>query len=460
MPSETRSLRRKLLTWLLLPLLILFFLRAGYNYYYGNRLSDRVYDRLLLTLANSLAQQIVYDSPNARPVLPPATPRILLADEYDSIYFAVRNEQGQIVLGEQRMPPAPVDFAAQERSFSDGRIYDRNVRVANLRINMDDRVYTLQVAETRTKRSMLSQEFQTGVILPQMLIIVLATIIVWVGIGKSLAPLKRLQAAVSQRSHRDLSPLSGQDVPAEVQPLVHAINELMARLSETLDVQNRFIADAAHQLRTPLAGLKAQIELAQRQRDPAALNDFLPALRTSAERMSRLVGQLLALARNGPEAEPNVPKDRIDLGVLTRDIARAWVPRALDQHIDLGFEAPPVPVFLLGDAARLKDLLDNLLDNAVRYGGPGGQITVAVYAEDDRACLTVTDTGPGIPPEQRERVFERFYSLLGQGVEGSGLGLAIVQEIARMHNGVVAIETGPHGIGARVKVVFEPASKA
>jgi two-component system sensor histidine kinase TctE len=300
----------------------------------------------------------------------------------------------------------------------------------------------------------LSREFQTGVILPQMLIIVLATLIVWFGIGKSLEPLKRLQKAVSQRSHLDLSPVSGDGMPAEVQPLIHAINDLMARLSTVLDMQNRFIADAAHQLRTPLAGLKAQIDLALRQNDPETALHTLRNLHVSTERMTRLVNQLLALARNEPMAEGALHWTRLDLVQLASQITTEWVPRALARHIDLGFDAPPISVFMQGDSARLKDLLDNLIDNAVRYTQPGGQITVTVSSRQGHAQLSVTDNGPGIPPEQRERVFERFYSVLGHGAEGSGLGLAIVAEIARTHAAEVHIDSGPDGIGTRVSVKF------
>ena len=454
MAADVRSLRRKLLTWLLLPLLILFFLRAIYNYYYGDRLSDHVYDRILLTLANSLAQQIVHDPVSGRVTVPRAATEILLSDERDALYFAIRDEDGRIVDGERRMPAVPPDDESERQPFSSGRIYDRNVRVVNLRTVVADRPFTLQVAETQTKRSQLSHEFQTGVILPQMLIIVLATFIVWFGIGKSLGPLKRLQTAVSQRSHRDLSPLSGDDIPAEVQPLVEAINQLLARLAVALDAQNRFIADAAHQLRTPLAGLKAQIELAQRQNDPTEVRQCLHNLRSSADRMGRLVGQLLALARNGPDVEPTVRKDRVDLGALAGEITMEWVPRAIEKHIDLGFDGPGAAVVMAGDPARLKDLLDNLIDNAVRYTQIGGQITVGVDNAQGRPCLIVTDNGPGIPADQRERVFERFYSLLGRGTEGSGLGLAIVQEIARMHGGLATITDGAGNTGTRVTVVF------
>lgn len=453
MPANAQTLRRKLLSWLLLPLLFLFSLRAGYNYYYGNALANRVYDRMLITLANSLSQQLAYDDARQKLILSQAAFQILLSDEYDVIYFAIRDMQGHILAGEKQMPSAPEPVDGDKPSFSSGRILDREVRIINLRDRLENQTYLIQVAETTRKRSMLSREFQTGVILPQMLIIVLATFIVWFGIGKSLAPLQRLQKAVSARSHLDLSPVSGAQMPSEVQPLIYAINDLMARLSEVLAAQNRFIADAAHQLRTPLAGLKTQIELALRQNDPYITLQAMQNLQASTDRMTRLVSQLLALARNEPMADHVIRKDSLDLCALASNIAMEWVPRALEKHIDLGFESPSAPVMLQGDAARLKDLLDNLIDNAVRYTPPHGQITVGVFS-NGRPHLSITDNGPGIPPQQRERVFERFYSVLGHGAEGSGLGLAIVQEIARMHGGEVRIQSGPAGIGTHVSVVF------
>jgi two-component system, OmpR family, sensor histidine kinase TctE len=453
MPSESHTLRRKLLTWLLLPLLILFFLRAGYNYYYGNALSNRVYDRMLLTVAKSLIEQIAYDDSTHRILLSQAAYQILLTDEYDSLYFAIRNAQGRIVSGEKRMPLMPENLAGEKQPFFNGRIYDRDVRIVNLKLTLGHASYLIQVAETLAKRSMLSQEFQVGVILPQMLIIILATFVVWFGIGKSLAPLKRLQRAISERSHLDLSPVHEEGNFAEVRPLIHAINDLMARLSEVLDTQKRFVADAAHQLRTPLAGLKTQIELALRQNDPAMTAKVIQNLPASTDRMTRLVNQLLALARNEPRAESVIKMNTFDLGLLVLNVTMEWVPRALLKDIDLGFDAPHEKATIHGDAARIKDLIDNLIDNAVRYTPCHGQITVSVL-NDSRPQLVVTDNGPGIPVEQRERVFERFYSVLGNGADGSGLGLAIVREIARIHNAETRIDTAPNGTGTRVSVVF------
>lgn len=453
MPTKPHTLRRKLLTWLLLPLLILFFLRAGYTYYYANELTTRVYDRMLFTLTVSLSQQIIYDSSNQHIALPQPTVELLMSDEIDLLYFSIRDEQGNIIDGDRRMPTMPNSDDKKGNFFFNSRIDGHDIRVAHLELTIGHRPYLLQVAETLTKRSLLSREFKSGVLLPQVLNIFVVTLIVWFGIGKSLAPLQRLQKAVSERSHRDLSPLQENDTTAEVQPLVRSINDLMARLSEVLDAQNRFIADAAHQLRTPLAGLKTQIELALRQNNAAVSAQTMPKLLVSADRMTRLVNQLLALARNEPKAESAIQMIPIDLGVLASTITMEWVPLALEKDIDLGFEAPHSQVLIQGDTARIKDLIDNLIDNAVRYTDSHGQITVSV-SNDSGPQLTVIDNGPGIPSEHRERVFERFYSVLGNAANGSGLGLAIVREIARMHGATTHIDSATNGTGTRVSVVF------
>jgi len=452
-PAETHTLRRRLLTWLLLPLLILFLLRGVYTYYYANKLANRVYDRMLFTLTSSLSQQIIYNASSHRIALPRNAAEHLISDEFDTLYYAIRDAQGNVNDGERRMPMLPPDATLNGQHFFDNRINGHAVRIAWLPLTLEHRTYILEVAETLTKRTLLSQEFQIGTLLPQAIIILLATVIVWFGIGKSLAPLKRLQKAVSERSQFDLSALRVQDITAEVQPLIQSINDLMARLSESREAQNRFIADAAHQLRTPLAGLKTQIELVRRQNDQAMTSQAIQYLLASTDRMTRLVNQLLALSRNEPGAQGGIRMYPLDLGLLASEVTMKWVPRALEKDIDLGFEAPPSQVVIQGDASRLEDLLDNLIDNAVRYTPRHGQVTVSIL-DGNRPRLLVTDNGPGIPYEQRERVFERFYSILGDGVEGSGLGLAIVREIARMHGAETRIDSAPNGTGTRFTVVF------
>jgi two-component system sensor histidine kinase TctE len=296
-------------------------------------------------------------------------------------------------------------------------------------------------------------------VLPQLVLIILATIIVYFAIERGLLPLKRLQRAVSDRSHLDLSPIEVEQAPREVRPLVEEVNHLMARLGKTLDFQNRFIADAAHQLKTPVAGIKAQIELALREHDHAALQRAVAQLYVGADRLSRLVGQLLSLARNEPGAFSAMQFQPLDLNALALEATMDWVPEAIKRNVDLGFEGAPCAVMIDGDANRLRELINNLIDNAVRYSQDGGHATVKV-AHAGQAQLSVSDDGPRIPVEERQRIFERFHRLLGTPTDGSGLGLAIVSEIASLHNARITLEEDADGVGNTFTVFFpQPKSR-
>jgi two-component system sensor histidine kinase TctE len=262
---------------------------------------------------------------------------------------------------------------------------------------------------------------------------------------------------VAARSHRDRSPLSAEGVPGEVSPLLEAMNDLLARLDRALTLQGRFIADAAHQLKTPIAALRAQYEVALREPDAARMREALRQLEPGLDRLSRLVQQLLSLARNEPEGAPVLRLAPLDLNALALEAATAWVPEALKKAIDLGFEGTAQAVPIRGDGARLRELLDNLLDNAVRYSRAGGRVTVRVQAAPVPA-VHVNDDGPSIPAAERSRVFERFHRLLGSGQEGSGLGLAIAQEIARLHGGEIGLREDADGVGNTFSVSFPKAA--
>jgi two-component system sensor histidine kinase TctE len=296
------------------------------------------------------------------------------------------------------------------------------------------------------------------------LLILFATAAVYYGIRRGLVPLRRLQDAVSDRSHLDLSPIEMRDVPGEVRPLVDAVNDLMLRLGKTLNFQNRFIADAAHQLKTPVAGIKAQVELALRENDLPRLQRSVAQLYVSADRLSRLVGQLLSLARNEPGAAEAMELQTLDLNALALEITMEWVPEAIKRNIDLGFEgaeaaepleAAEVTTSVDGDPRRLRELINNLVDNAVRYSQDGGRVTVKV-AGGAEPQLSISDDGPRIPIEERERIFERFHRLLGTHTDGSGLGLAIVSEIAALHKARITLEEDRDGIGNTFTVLFPP----
>ncbi|HEY3555081.1 MAG TPA: ATP-binding protein, partial [Casimicrobiaceae bacterium] len=236
-----------------------------------------------------------------------------------------------------------------------------------------------------------------------------------------------------------------------------SINDLMTRLHEILSFQARFIADAAHQLRTPVAGLKAHVEVALREEDPTQARASIAHLYTAVERMSRLVAQLLSLARNEPTTVRQVTLAPLDLAKLAFDVTMDWVPEAYRRTIDLGFDGAAPHVTVDGDAPRLTELVNNLLDNAIRYSREGGRVTV--HVADDPPRLSVSDDGPLIPVEERERIFERFHRLLGSHAGGSGLGLAIVQEIAKLHGASISLGEDSDGLGNRFTVTF-PAVRA
>jgi two-component system sensor histidine kinase TctE len=250
-----------------------------------------------------------------------------------------------------------------------------------------------------------------------------------------------------------MSPIHAHDVPGEVHPLVVAVNDLMGRLGGVLEFQARFIADTAHQLRTPVAGLKAHVEVALREKTLAETRTALAHLYTSAERLARLVGQLLSLARNEPHSARTENFTALDFNKLTFDATTEWVTHAYRKKIDLGFEGADREVMVRGDATRLTELINNLVDNAIRYTPPGGRVTVHVRAEPNPQ-LVVSDDGPRIPVEERERVFERFHRLLGTHAEGSGLGLAIVRDIASLHEASIELKDDVDGVGNTFIVTF------
>ena len=236
------------------------------------------------------------------------------------------------------------------------------------------------------------------------------------------------------------------------------MNGLLGRLSAVLAAQQRFIADAAHQLRTPLAGIKTQTELALRTSKSPEIALTLHQLHTATEKTTRLVNQLLSLARAEPGEKREHATEPLDLATLARSTTTEWVPRAIERDIDLGFDGPEDAAVIEGNAFLLSEMLNNILDNALRYTQRGGHVTVRVAPDAHVVRLVVEDTGRGIPHAERERVFERFYSVLGSGSQGAGLGLAIVREIAQSHGAQVKLDSGPNGIGTSVQIAFPRAA--
>jgi two-component system sensor histidine kinase TctE len=283
---------------------------------------------------------------------------------------------------------------------------------------------------------------------------------VWFGLSRGLAPLADLQARIRSRQPDDLSPIDARGAPEEIAPLVSSFNEMLARLSQNLAMQQRFLADAAHQMKTPLAGLRTQAELALRETDAQDLKRTLRHIAASTERATHLINQLLALARAEYQASDPSGFQVVDLVPLARELVRDFVPEAIARGVDLGFEGDDVPVRTVAAPMLARELLKNVVDNALRFTPRGGAVTVRVLRRGDSAFLEFEDTGSGIPENERQRVFDRFYRILGTNVDGSGLGLAIVREIAEQHGALVRIghnpsATDPLRPGTLISVEFE-----
>lgn len=455
---KTRTLRRQLLAWLFWPLLLLWMTSSVFDYDIANRFVNLAYDSALLETAFDIGRQVKVQNDRIYVDLPDVVVQMLQTRDSGRVYYLVSGPRDEYITGQPDLPPPP-DPSSESVNYYDGNYQGRAVRIVTLHLPVDtgnnERIVRVQVAENRSARAEFANQILARMVLPQALLIVIAGAMLWYAVGRGLAPLGTLRQEIESRSHLDLSAVPEEDAPQEVRPLIHAINELLERLSLALAAQQRFIADAAHQLRTPIAGLKTQTELALRQTPPGDAQATLRQLRTATERTTRLVNQLLSLAR----AEPPVGRvmravERIDLAQLARDATAEWVPRALERGIDLGFDDPSSFASVEGDPLLLREMLNNLLDNAVRYTPPGGQVTVRVRCESEHVVLAVEDNGPGIPDSERSRVFQRFYRVLGTGGEGCGLGLAIVHEIAQSHGAEVVLGSGNGGLGTIVVVTF------
>jgi two-component system sensor histidine kinase TctE len=310
------------------------------------------------------------------------------------------------------------------------------------------------IAETVVKRTTLARDIVLAMLAPQVALVGITTLLAWLGVSRGLKPLTDLASQIEARDQNNLTPVPQTGLPREARVLAARINALLARLGSAITAQKRFVADAAHQLRTPLAAVMLHTERAQRAPDTGAGREALDALHRSVERAARVCQQLLSLARADPEAIAAVEFKPVDLVALARRVGEEWIPRALKRDIDFGLIVPDKPVQVTGDDRLLSEALSNLIDNALRYGKPSGRVSVIVE-EGAHPKLAVQDDGPGIPEEERVRIFERFYRLEGASGDGCGLGLAIVDEIARLHRSTVEVSSGSDGHGSRFTVVFE-----
>lgn len=458
---EQRSLFGEILDWMLTPLLLLWPVSLALTWLVAQGLANKPFDRALEYNAQALAQLVVVQRGKVQFNLPQSASEILRADESDTIFFQVRGVKGEYLAGERDLPlPPEADEAPPSGTvlLRDEEYKGIDLRVAYIWVRMPlpgDALALVQVAETREKRSVLATEIIKGVMLPQFVILPLAALLVWLALARGIKPLHRLEERIRARKPEDLSPINHKDVPLEVVPLVDSVNGLLERLDDSIATQKRFLADAAHQLKTPLAGLRMQADLAQREGTSTdELKRSLQQIGRSSMRATHTVNQLLALAR----AESAVPAMKpCNLVRIATDVVLDCLPRALDKHIDLGYEgaeAATPGVWLSGNATLLTELVRNLVDNAINYTPSSseapGVVTVRVQADHFGRVLLlqVEDSGPGVPQAERELIFQPFYRALGSEADGSGLGLPIVMEIARQHGAQVLLEDARPGQGA------------
>ncbi len=459
--SRSDSLHQLLARWLLGPLAGLIVISAIPTYFIAINAADDAYDRALLDPAIAIASHIRLIDNKIEIDLPPVALDALRIDSVDRMYFQVLGPGNARIGGNASIPLPPLSSPAtssSNTSYYYADIEGSRVRIAALGVQHERGAVLVQVAETLIKREQLVREMLLSTLVPELSIAVAAILLFWYGIRRGLEPLERLRKEIAMRSPADLRPLVEVDKPHEIRPLVAALNQLLHRLNTAIDSQTRFIANAAHQLRTPLAGLKTHAELARREPDPAETRALLEMIVAETERTSRLVNQLLTLARAEPRVGGEYVQDPVNLHEVANRAVQDWVPRAIARNIDLGFELEDA--WTAGNALLLRELLANLIDNALAYTQPGGTVTVRTRVAEDKALLEVEDNGPGIPIQDRERVFERFFRVAGASGQGSGLGLSIVAEIAARHDAAVEIVTPVERRGTCVRVAFRPLARA
>ena len=479
---EQRSLFGEILDWMLTPLLLLWPVSLALTWLVAQGLANKPFDRALVYNVQALAQ-LVKLSPDQQRIqfnLPQPASELLRADDADLVYFQVTGPQDELLGGDRDLPKPQEDekLGSFEVKIRDDEMRGLEVRVAYTWVQLTSEKspsrtgpVLVQVAETREKRSVLATEIIKGVMLPQFAILPLAVLLVWLALVRGIKPLSELEERIRARKSDDLSPLDEKAVPLEVAPLVSSVNDLLGRLKDSIGTQKRFLADAAHQLKTPLAGLRMQADLAQRKdAGEEELKQSLKQIGRASVQATHTVNQLLSLAR--AEGGGAIDFQSCDMEVLISEVLNDSLPHAMEKGLDLGYDGVNTAakrrfLKLQGNPTLLKEMIRNLVDNAIHYTPSTperlGIITVRLLVDpySQAIAVQVEDNGPGIAAAERERVFEAFYRALGSNVDGSGLGLPIVREIAQRHGASVTVDVAHPGQtppGACFTIRFAPES--
>jgi two-component system sensor histidine kinase TctE len=440
------SISRQLVFWLAVPLMLLA-LCSVLIHYFNDVAPDVIStDLRLKESAAALAARVrVRDGKLSADV----------ADLGIAERFAVRDGAQHLLAGDAKLP-VPSAAGAANPEFVSLRIDRRRVRTMTSRIETPQGPVTITVADGLKYNGPAQRFGFMSTLLWDFVQLDLTLVLVWVGIRLGLRPLGRLRDEIAARSPHDLRPIHEASVPREMAPLAATLNRLLSMLGKSVQSQQQFIANTAHQLRTPITGMLAQLDLLAADPAAAPVLGRVTLLQEGARQLAHSANQLLTLARANPALNATAKQQPVELSAIASEVTAKFVDRALAANLDLGADLQPASV--LADPSLLDDLLGNLVDNALKYTPAGGRVTVRAGRHDGRPYLAVEDNGPGIPENERQLVRKRFYRVQNSPGHGSGLGLAIVEEIARLCNAVVHIESGAEGVGTRVSVLFPEAT--
>jgi two-component system, OmpR family, sensor histidine kinase TctE len=436
-PFERMTIRKRLLLLLLPALAALLGLWAWSAYRSVLRFADIAYDRALYDTARTLATQVKAQNGKAILDLSEDEREMLEVDPQDDVYFEVFSAEGARLGGTANLPAPAASSAPGDFGYLyDGEFLNQSLRLVQYVPSATEPFqFVVRIGETRRKRNRLATEATLAMVPMQIVFLGTSVLLVWLGVGWGLRPLETLRAAIARRDYADLEPLSLRGLPIELRGQAKAINDLMARLRVVLDTERRFLADATHQLRTPLTVLRTQTELALRANDFESLKPRVRQMAGVCERLTRLANQLLNLSRAEAGLAGVGENGRLDLTHVLEEVLARHEPAAHAKQQTLELFGDGTPLWLRGNLLMLEEMVANLVDNAIRYSPPNTRVAVEARDTGGEVRLTVRDDGPGLSDFERQRVMDRFYRGAGVTEPGSGLGLAIVREIVRAHDG-------------------------
>ena len=452
------STKKLIFQWILIPMVVIILIDSSFLFYQGDKLRQETFDKDLADTAKTLA--VIFKKSSAKEIrdIDRNTISLLLSEPHDEMFYSIRDNKGQFIFGNPKVVYQEADLEdLADKDFLNvffDEIGGKSVRVVSIpiehTIQNKTATFHIQVAETRNQRKEIQRQIIFWIVIPQLILLISAMILVRFAVTKGLSPILFLNEKISSLSYKNLTPIDLQGVPKEVDRLVGSLNKLMQELNLSVQSQNRFVSDAAHQLRTPLAGILAQIELALDTKNAAEIQKRLENINESSKRLIHIINQLLSLSKSQSDALHHAELQPLDLVSFTKKVTSIMLPAADLKHIDLGYEGSEAAIYIMADEARLYDLIHNLIDNAIKYSEPGGIVSVSSSIVGEEVVVAITDHGIGISKQHQDRIFERFYRVdkaRSRATGGTGLGLSIVRHIVLEHGGTIEV-VSEEGVGS------------